>query len=174
MTPCERLSDRMPAVARGGQWTAAEAAHLAACDDCSAEWALIRSAQALGTDIAADLAAGLSAHEVTARVLGRVRAERAAVQDRWRGFAMAGLAAAAAVALTIWTWNPERAGRRAPLDVASVDLSLPELDSLRAPELETLLRTMDRASDGPIDLVPVLPNDLDGGELEGVLEALEG
>jgi hypothetical protein len=170
MTPCERLSDRMPAVARGGQWTAADAAHLAACGDCSAEWALIRAAQALGTDIAA----GLSAHEVTARVLGRVRAERAAVQDRRRGFAMAGLAAAAAVALTIWTWNPERAGRRAPLDVASVDLSLPELDSLRAPELETLLRTMDRASDGPIDLVPVLPNDLDGGELEGVLEALEG
>jgi hypothetical protein len=171
MTPCERLSDRMPAVAQGGQWTAADAAHLAACGDCSAEWALIRSAQALGTDIAA----GLSAHEVTARVLGRVRAERAAVQDRRRGFAMAGLAAAAAVALTIWTWSPERAGRRAPLDVASADLSLPELDSLRAPELETLLRTMDRASDdGPIDLVPVLPNDLDGGELEGVLEALEG
>ena len=171
MTPCERLSDRMPAVARGAQWTAAEAAHLAACGDCSAEWALIRSAQALGTDIAA----GLSAHEVTARVLGRVRAERAAAQDRRRGFAMAGLAAAAAVALTIWTWSPEGAGRRVPLDVASADLSLPELDSLRAPELETLLHTMDRASDdGPIDLVPVLPNDLDGGELEGVLEALEG
>ena len=171
MTPCERLSDRMPAVARGGEWTAAEAAHLAACGDCSAEWALIRSAQALGTDIAA----GLSSHEVTARVLGRVRAERAAARDRRRGFAMAGLAAAAAVALTIWTWSPEGAGRRAPLDVASADLSLPELDSLRAPELETLLRTMDRGSDdGPIDLVPVLPNDLDGGELEGVLEALEG
>ena len=56
MTACERLSDRMPDVARGrARWTAEEAAHLAACADCLAEWDLVATtirlgAKAPGTD----------------------------------------------------------------------------------------------------------------------------
>lgn len=171
MSPCERLSDRMPAVAGGEPWTADERAHLESCADCSAEWALFRSARAL----AASVPAQLNEHHVTERVLGRLRAERVAGRARRRGLAFAAVAAAAALTLTVWSWNPGQSRGRQALDVAAADLSLPELDSLRAPELEALLRTMDRASDDPaIDLVPVLPSDLEGGELEGVLEALEG
>jgi hypothetical protein len=171
MSLCERLSDRMPAVARGEPWTVDEAAHLGACAECAAEWALVRSAQALGTD----LGNGLSAHHVTERVLGRLRAERAAARTRRRGMVLAGLAAAGALALTVWTWPSGDASRPAPLAVAGADLTLPELDSLHTPELEALLLTMDRASDdAAMDLVPVPPGDLDDGELDGVLEALEG
>ena len=39
---CEALSDRMPAVARGGaSWDAEEAAHFDICLDCQAEWSLV-------------------------------------------------------------------------------------------------------------------------------------
>ena len=170
MNPCERLSDRMPAVAGGESWTADERAHLDGCAGCSAEWALVQSARALG----AEVADSLSEHHVTERVLGRLRAEQVASRHRRGGLALAALAAAAALALTVWTWNPGHTGR-ATLDVAAADLALPELDSLQAPELEVLLRTMDRSSDdSAIDLVPVLPGDLEGGDLDGVLEALEG
>jgi hypothetical protein len=171
MNDCERLSERMPAVAGGGRWAADEAAHLAACRGCAAEWALIRSAQALGSDVVARL----RPDHVTDRVLGRLRLERAAARDRWRGLVVAGLAAAAAVAVVVSTRNPAESGSGSTLDVASVNLVLPELDSLGAPELEALLRTMDRPSDdSAIDLVPVFPEDLESGDLEGVLEALEG
>ena len=170
MSLCERLSDRMPAVPGGESWTADERAHLDGCADCAAEWALVRSARALGMDVAASL----HQHHVTERVLGRLRAEQVTTRQRRGGLALAALAAAAALALTVWTWNPGHTGRTT-LDVAAADLSLPELDSLQAPELEVLLRTMDRsADDSGIDLVPVLPGDLEGGELDGVLEALEG
>jgi hypothetical protein len=61
------------------------------------------------------------------------------------------------------------------VDVAAANLPLPELDSLRAPELEALLLSMDRQSeDGIIDLAPPVPTDLEGEDLDGVLEALEG
>ncbi|MGH7628540.1 MAG: hypothetical protein ACREOF_03985 [Gemmatimonadales bacterium] len=171
MSPCERLSDRMPAVAGGEAWAADERAHLDGCADCSAEWALVRSARALG----ANLSDQLNEHHVTERVLGRLRAERVAGRGRRRGLVFAAVAAAAALALTVWTWDPGQSGGRRALDVAAADLSIPELDSLRAPELEMLLRTMDRPADEPaIDLVPVWPGDLESGELDGVLEALEG
>jgi hypothetical protein len=60
------------------------------------------------------------------------------------------------------------------MDVAA-NLILPELDSLRASELEVLLQSMDRPMDeDSIDLTPPVPSDLEGEELDGVLEALEG
>jgi hypothetical protein len=171
MNVCERLSDRMPTVARGESWAVEEAAHLESCADCAAEWALVRSAQALGTGLAGDL----NAHHVTERVLGRLRAQRAASRTRLRGLALTGLAAAAALALTVWSSPANDSAGRALLAVADSDLTLPELDSLHTPELEALLLTMDRASDdATIDLVPAPPNDPDDGELDGVLEALEG
>ena len=39
MSDCQRLSDRMPEVVmERASWTAEEAAHLADCDDCRAEY----------------------------------------------------------------------------------------------------------------------------------------
>ncbi len=49
MTHCEKLTDRMFLVAQGGSdWSAEEAAHLASCADCGAEWRLVQAAQGLG------------------------------------------------------------------------------------------------------------------------------
>jgi hypothetical protein len=164
MTVCEQLSDRMPAIAAGEQWTAAEAAHLAGCADCAAEWAVVAATHQLGADLP-----GLNAHHVAERVLGRLRAERAAVRARRRGLTFAGLAAAAAIAVAVWTGRPAGpAGGR----TGAADLSLVELDSLRAPELEALLHSMDRTDDG--DPLHAVPSVLDDGELDRVLEALEG
>ena len=48
MSDCERLSDRMPEVAmQQAAWTAEEAAHLASCADCRAEWDLVLAARRL-------------------------------------------------------------------------------------------------------------------------------
>ena len=45
MSYCERLSDRMPDVALlRAAWSAEEAAHLASCADCRAEWDLVLAA----------------------------------------------------------------------------------------------------------------------------------
>src|SRR4030095_3266183 len=107
---CEQLSDRMPAVARDEEWTAEERAHLGACADCSAEWALIRSTRALGADVVADL----NAHHVTERVLGRLRAARAVAGERRRWLAVAGLAAAAALARARAPRDPRPGGRPGP------------------------------------------------------------
>jgi hypothetical protein len=171
MSLCEHVSDRMPAVANGGPWTADEQAHLGSCADCSAEWALVQSARALGRDVGG----GLNAHHVTERVLGRLRVDRARSRTRRWGYAFAGLAAAAAVLITVSTDPASRIRPSRPVDVAAANLPLPELDSLRAPELEALLLSMDRQSeDGIIDLAPPVPTDLEGEDLDGVLEALEG
>jgi hypothetical protein len=170
MSPCEQLSDRMPGVATAADWTADERAHLASCPDCSAEWELVQAARGLGVGVAGDL----NAHHVTERVLGRLRADRTAGRTRRWGYALAGLAAAAAVVVAVSSGPVGRpyAGQR--VDVAA-NLMLPELDSLRAPELEALLLTMDRPVDeNSIDLVPPLPSDLEGEDVDGVLEALEG
>ena len=168
MTLCEQLSDRMPAVAAGEQWTAAEAAHLAGCADCAAEWAVVAATHQLGADLP-----GLNAHHVTEWVLGRLRAERAEVRARRRGLALVGLAAAAALAVAVWTGRPAGpAGGGRTGAAAAADLSLVELDSLRAPELEALLHSMDRTDDG--DPLHAVPSVLDDGELDRVLEALEG
>jgi hypothetical protein len=167
MTVCQQLSDRMPAVAAGEQWTAAEAAHLAGCGDCAAEWAVVAATRQLGADLP-----GLNAHQVSERVLGRLRVERATVRARRRGLAFAGLAAAAAIAVAVWTGRPAGPAGGRSGSAAAADLSLVELDSLRAPELEALLHSMDRTDDG--DPLHAVPGVLDDGELDRVLEALEG
>jgi len=91
MTICEQLSERMPAVALGqAAWTDAERAHLAACAECGAEWALVSATSRLGLDVAA----GLDGHHVTERVLGRLRVEGARTRTRRVGWMLSGLAAA--------------------------------------------------------------------------------
>ena len=170
MSACERLSDRMPLATAGQPWTADESAHLDECPDCAAEWALFQAARGLGVDVGD----GLHPHHVSERVLGRLRADRIASRKRRWGYALAGLAAAAAVVVAISTGPSRERGTAPRVDVAA-NLILPELDSLRASELEVLLQSMDRPMDeGSIDLTPPVPSDLEGEELDGVLEALEG
>ncbi len=171
MTLCGQLSERMPQVAAGRrEWTADEAAHLAGCTECRAEWELVTLAQGLGENVVADL----DAHHVTERVLGRLRVE--AVNRRRRlAWVLSGLAAAAVVILAVST-GPRLGLRRHPASTAgAVAVSLPELDSLQSGELEALLETMDQLAPttGGAPEAQGL-GDLDTTELERVLSSLEG
>jgi hypothetical protein len=171
---CEQLSDRMPAVARQERsWTSEEKAHLAACPDCQAEWELVSVAAALGADLAADL----DVHHVTERVLGRLRDERL-LRRRRLAWTMAGLAGAAMVALAVWVARPgllpER-GRVTPVGVDMAQLPLPELDSLRTPELEAVLQSLGTPIGTTVEAGDTTELDsLDTPELQQVLDALEG
>lgn len=171
---CEQLSDRMPAVARREEsWTPEEQAHLAACSECQEEWELVSATAGLG----ADLAANLDAHHVSERVLGRLRKERVAGRRRvvWT---IAGLAAAAMVALTVWVGRPglrpgHLAARPPGVDVAQ--LPLPELDSLGTPELEAVLQSLDAPIGTTVQTSDTTDLDsLDIPELQQVLDGLEG
>jgi hypothetical protein len=172
MTTCEQLSDRMPAVARGEEtWSAEDELHLAGCADCRLEWELVSAASGLGRDVAAEL----DAHHVTERVLGRLRAER---RNRRRriGQVIAGLVAAAAVALVVWT-GPRFSGQlrtpRAGVDVAEVPV--PVLDSLGTPELEAVLQSLDTPIGTSVEATDSAGlDDLDTPELERVLDRLQG
>ncbi|HEX5385918.1 MAG TPA: hypothetical protein VFW66_04390 [Gemmatimonadales bacterium] len=181
MITCEQMSDRMPEVSLGhGAWSDEETGHLAACGACRDEWALVTTAGRLG--IAAP--AGIDVHQLTERVLGRLRAE--ALQDRRRrqGWGLAGLAAAAALALAIWTGQPTR---RVPASATSVEVGalgipLPELDSLGTDDLQAVLQAMNQpatASDDPAT-APLTGDDdaglgdLDTTGLRSLLNGLEG
>ena len=169
MTICEQLSERMPAVALGqAVWGDAERAHLIGCAECQAEWALISEASRLGLDVAA----GLDAHHVTERVLGRLRVEGGRVRRRRVGWTLGGLAAAAALVLAVWPGKP-RPGAMTP--AVAEEMPLPELDSLGTPELQAVLDSLETplgtavqgADTGDLD-------DLDAQELQHVLDGLEG
>jgi len=173
MTSCEQLSDRMPAVARGeAQWTADEASHLAACDECRLEWELVSTASGLGRGVAAEL----DVHYVTERVLGRLRAAPRIRRQRL-GSIVAALAAASAVALVVWA-GPRYPGPRFRSPEPGVDvaqMALPELDSLATPELEAVLQSLDAPIGTSVEGADSSGlEDLDTTELERVLDRLEG
>lgn len=173
MTTCEQLSDRMPAVARGESgWSAEEESHLAACPECRLEWELISAATGLGRDVTASL----DPHHVTERVLGRLRAERRSRGRRIR-WAVAGVAAAASIALVVWA-GPRRSGSRIPVPAPVADVAeipLPELDSLGTPELEAVLHALDAPIGTSVEGVDSSGlDDLDTRELQHVLDRLEG
>jgi anti-sigma factor RsiW len=171
MTSCEHLSDRMPLVLRGETtWSAEEAAHLATCEECRLEWDLVSTASGLGRNAAA----GLDPHHVAERVLGRLRAERHR-RGRRLAWAAAALAAAAVLALAVWT-NPGHRSSGAPapgVDVAAIQL--PELDSLATPELEAVLQSLNAPIGTSVESVDSTGlDDLDTPDLERVLDRLEG
>ncbi len=168
MSGCERLSDRIPAVALGrSSWTAAETAHLESCADCRAEWELVLAAGRLGARAPRLQEEGALA----ARVLRRLAEEPAAPARRWKLGWTLGLAAAAAIALAVGLAVGRDAG--APARVAAGEvvettapLSTAQVDSLLDEELGPL------AGWSMLDS-PTL-GDLTEDELERVLRTWEG
>jgi len=196
MTPCTALSDRMPDVALGrSRWTEDEARHLASCADCRAEWTVVRAAARLGASLpsSADPAA------TAGRLRDRLAGERARRRVRTRVLLGAGLAAAAVLTLAVWPGRGRSTGPVSgpvPVPVAAVpvpaqshgdtapvvarlrgnagpELPLPELDSLPAEALDSMLRALDEpiartdADDAPL-------GDTGDQELERALSGLEG
>lgn len=166
MTACERLSDRIPDVARGRErWTAEESAHLTACADCRAEWDLVTAAIRVGA--AAPSPRDPSA--MTDAVLWRLAEARRSRRSR-RSWGL-GIAAAAAVLGVIWAGRQSQENTRQP---AQVEIALPELEPLETAELDSLLETMDAPQVGTSALDEPSLDDLDAHELEQVLGTLEG
>ena len=166
MTFCERLSERMPLVALGRErWTTEEAAHLANCPECGAEWALLRAAGELG----ARAPRVAERPELAAAVLRRL-AETPPLPPRRRVPRWAiGLAAAAGVAIAVWTGVPrEQTAVLPPTDsVAAM------ADQLGAAELDSLLQDDDPVAGWSMLETPGM-GDLDESELEQVLRTWEG
>lgn len=170
MSDCNWLSDRMPAVALGrAEWTLDEAGHLGECRSCQVEWELVQAAGRLG---AATLPAP-DPESMTRAMLHRLMRDE--VQSRPRVWILSALAAAA-LAAAVWTGGDERGpsdGAPAEPIVARLEWRLPELESLQAAELDSVLRTMDdsTALDSP-DASGL--GDLDAEELQRVLDTWEG
>ena len=174
MSECGWLSDRMPAVVLGrAQWTQQELQHLNQCGICQQEWEVVRGANRLGRK-AAD---GLDPSAVAGSVLARLTGARNVDRRRRRVWTFSGLAAAAAVLVTVWTGAPGSNGSAPPtasLAAGQLEIPLPELESLYPAELDSVLQTMDEPngrSSNPED--PDL-GDLDPEELEHVLDSWEG
>jgi predicted anti-sigma-YlaC factor YlaD len=181
MTECERMSDRMPLVARGAAtWSGAEAAHLAECEACAAEWRLVGAALGLG----AGIALRESPDAMAAALLGRLRAVEA--EDRRRRRAMAavswgGLALAASLLLALLLRSPGASPAAATDSVevavsgtAPFAVSLPELEDADAEELQAVLDAFDAplGESAPLDRGGMA--DVEADDLRRVLRAWEG
>jgi len=164
---CQELSDKMPAVASGRlAWTPEEAAHLASCADCSAEWAVVRAGVTVGA------AATVDADAVAARVLDRLRHEP--VVRPWKPLRwVAGLAAAAAVAALLWPGKAPRPTGAELTTPTALTVEVPGLDALGEEALGEVLQSMDAPwTDVPTMDSPSL-HDLDVRELEWMDRNLE-
>lgn len=157
MTPCERLSERMPAVAAAREtWSADEAAHLGECSDCQSEWRLVRAAGLLGVEPAIDPA------KISAALRPRLTRKAPVVplaSRRRIGWALA--AAAVAVLAIQLVPGRESADRAAPAPAGV----LTELDELDSGELETVLADLGLADPVVDDRL----DDLSPEELQRVL-----
>jgi hypothetical protein len=174
MNDCERLSERMPEVAMlRSQWTAEEAAHLARCAECAAEWELVQAARALGESAPtiADPSATATA------VLQRLAEERADRRLTRRAWAFAGAAAAAAAILVAVMTTRDAGPTGGTLAGGEFEalVPLPELEGLETAQLDTLLQSIDRPLAGASTLdASTLGEDDEDGELERVFAAWEG
>lgn len=174
MIGCDRMSDRMPAVARGEvRWSPDELAHLAGCTDCRSEWEVVAAAARLGRDRRLDV----DLDAMAARVLHRVRHESLVAPRRRVGaWSAVGLAVAAAlVFLLLGPAPPDGPAIPAPADVAvELEVPLPELERLGVDELQAVLETMDEPLGGGSTLGAPGLGDLGADELEELLESWEG
>jgi hypothetical protein len=172
MSDCQRLSDRMPEVVmERASWTAEEAAHLADCDDCRAEWDLVLGARKLESR-----APTVDAEAIAAVVQRRLATERTAGRrSRWVWTIGAAAAAAAAIGVAV-TRGPEtrQQGTQTVAVEAEPLLPLPELEGLETAQLDTLLKALDGPLPGAssADSVPV--DDEAEAELEQILATWEG
>ena len=172
MSECESIQDRIPLVANGAaEWNEAEAAHLASCPECSAEWRLIQTARRVGDSAAR----GVNPAHVSQAVLSRLAAGRRAA--RWKtGGWIVGLAAAAAVVLMVQVGNhrTDRATGAMTAAVETLHVPLAELERLDASQLESVLEGLDEPLGSRA--APDTPHlgDLNDHQLERVLRSLEG
>ena len=165
MSDCERLSDRMPEVAhQRAAWTADEAAHLASCGDCAAEWTLVLTALRLDAR-----APTVDAEAIASGLERRLAAARAARRRaRWAWVAVPA-AAAAAIAIAVSTMG-EPVSSPAPQVVAEAEalVPLPELEGLESAQLDTLLQALD----GPLAGTPTAESSTLGDEADVELDRI--
>ena len=175
MTDCQWLSDRIPAVALGhAEWTEEEARHLSGCPICRGEWEIVRAAGRLG----AGLEGRLDPDAVAGVVAGRLRSAQRTERLRRRTWSVAGLAAAAALVVAVWSGRMDRTVEPGPavgsLAVGELAIPLPELDYLQPAELDSVLQTMDEPNlIGSTGEDPDLA-DLNSDQLKRVLDSWEG
>ena len=171
MSDCERLSDRMPDVALlRAAGSAEEAAHLASCADCRAEWDLVLAARRLEAS-----APSVDPATIAAAVQHRLASERMADRrSRW-GWALGGTAAAAALALVV-ARGPESRQAAAPAVAVAADplVPLPELEGLDTAQLDTLLQALDGPLAGTSAHDSTTADDDVDAELEQILATWEG
>ncbi|MCL4866519.1 MAG: hypothetical protein KJZ47_11540 [Gemmatimonadales bacterium] len=172
MMDCERLSDRMPDVARGrAAWTRDDAAHLAECSSCQQEWELVRAAATHGIALSQQVDVTRLIEGVTARL---EVAPPAASPRRvpWRRLAWP-LAIAASLSLMIWGGMP----RNVPTEANAPALAavLHELDDLTPAELEAMLELVPEAPAVAFRTLetPESLGDLSAEELELLLSSME-
>jgi anti-sigma factor RsiW len=182
MTICEGLSDRMPAIAAGrGDWTAEERAHLDACADCRAEWALVEAVQGIGGSVAPRIEPAAMSTAVLARVREAEHADRRRATTRW-ALTWGSLAAAAALTLVVLFGGPDPAGPEVatvPTVESATDVAfqvpLPELDGAEPEELQAVLDGLEVPLGESSTLDDGLPgDDVTQQDMERVLRAWEG
>lgn len=172
MNPCHHLSERMPEVARqASRWTADEAEHLLACEDCGAEWRLVGSAVAMGHGVASRV----NADQVAEQVIARLRESPAVVSPArpWVRRALLPFAAAAALVSAVWFGWPASPEPDQPAVLVAV---LPELDDLDETELESLVEGLAGTEADPLRPLDAAESlgDLSDAELESLLRIMEG
>jgi hypothetical protein len=173
MNDCERLSDRMADVAhQHTEWTPEEAAHLAGCVDCLAEWELVLAARAL--DESAPTVSDPSALAATLqRRLAEDRAGRIRLRRAW-SFAAATAAAAAILTAVVTQRDGGPATGARTVARAEALVPLPELEGLETAQLDTLLQSLDRPFAGTSTLDASTLGEYEDGELEQVFATWEG
>jgi hypothetical protein len=190
------------ALGRAG-WTPEDERHLAGCADCRAEWALVTAGSRMGASLPAIDAERVAADTVERvrreRAQARLRSRRTAVLGGLAAAAMVALAVwgnrggratapgqsslpapapiAASPAESVPSQPIESApgagGAQGPTAAATLELAMPELDSLPAEALDSILRALDEplAKVGADD---VQPDESGDRELEQVLAGMEG
>ena len=171
MIDCAELTDRMADVRHGREvWTDAEAAHLADCPKCAAEWRLVDAGAALHSDLA------ISPDRIRAAVLERLRREPTTVVRRipWRGVTLAITGIAAALVLFFALPRQQAAAPPTSAAVVATTPLIPELNDLSDSELESVVQMLQASvNDGGAGGLPRL-GDLDETQLEQLLRAEEG
>lgn len=167
MTDCTRLSDRMPAVALAtARWSPAEERHLAECPACAAEWVVVRGGARLGLAVQSSI----DGEAIARGVLAQVR-RGGAEAGRWRRHVPWLIPLAAAAALLLAIGLPR--GTESPTAPPAGELTLlPELETLSAAELESMLELLPADGVVPTDVRSF--EDLNEDELSVVLTGLEG